>query len=580
MKANAGRSPRVSISLVAPKSKTPPAKFQLNARSLGFGKTLAKASSDIKTEPPENDPPAEPPHRLPETKTDESQDLASNTTTEYASGISAEREPIVKTEPGARDYAGDSKRKEATGLLPSYRASETLVDRRLHPAWRVVTKPTARVVIFGHARGLLKCGGRARDQDLAQGPITDQTLGGGIGVEAEGLVGAGAAAQAVTRIDGMEMAQAKPNLGRNGSRKGEEKPRVNDRSTKGAKAPGNGNACNADGEVAPHADAPALSTSLSLSTEGATPAPVVIIKERAVDRPVREGWKPCPPRDPEKPNRGKFRLRGLKTDGTTGPRPGVEIIRPASRDEGAGSATIPPATAEDTNETDSSSTTSPISDTTQAADAVKLEKETKAAPAMPKKSLLVTSLTLPPDAEIWAFRGDMLDNDEVKDCDVINAATLETVQGGIDAALGFGDADLVFRERSDPAAFASFLDSGHPPHQISLCLAGAKGGRAYLTGTLAALDLRSNLYVVEAEETFLTIEVKQPKADPFVADLRMDDLELDADPFALIDDFYDSKTTPPPVPAPVEKKVVVVSKRPIKGVLIKGDRIAAGKLGV
>ncbi|KAJ3166050.1 hypothetical protein HDU88_003594 [Geranomyces variabilis] len=659
MKGNATKAatPRVSISLVAPKSKPVAAKFQLNARSLGFGNTVGKAS-DIRIDPPESEPPAEPPHRLPEARPGESSLAASAEKvavrdTTVPSDATVKPATSVKNDPAEPIRSYRAHREKGLKTFPSGHRPprmlqpRALADRRPLHARRFTAKLTTRVVISGHGRGLLKPDGRDRDRDLerdsikvgqkraaacrtadhylargilvalearhlsalsaigliliqAEGPAIGQILGGAE-AGAEGLGVAGAAAQIGPRkcrrgsssnLD--RYARSKPNLGRNGPRKGEEKGRVDERKGQNGanvngrnKPAGNGNGGKkTDGEAAaPRVDA-AISIPL-LSTEGLPPAPVVIIKERAVARPVREGWKPCPPRDPEKPNRGKFRLRGLKTDGTTGPRPGVEIIRPTSRDEESeptATTTTTTTSPPEKNETDTDATNTPVPGTPCAADAVKSEPRSDdssavSTPSLPKKSLLVQSLTLPPDAEIWAFRGDMLDTEEVKQLDVINASTLEAVEGGIDAALGLGDADFVSRDRADPAAFSSYLDSGHPPHHISLCLAGAKGGRAYLTGTLAALDARSNLYVIEAEETSLTIEIQQPKADPFIADLRMDDLELDADPFALIDDFYDSKATPPPVAAPVEKKVVVVSKRPIKGVLIKGDRIAAGKLG-
>ncbi|KAJ3181459.1 hypothetical protein HDU87_001067 [Geranomyces variabilis] len=654
--ATRGATPRVSISLVAPKSKPAAAKFQLNARSLGFGNAVGKAS-DIKTEPPESEHPAEPPQRLPGALLEEHPHTVSAET-------AAVRNTSVPSEPAAKTA---SNREKGLKMFPSDRLPpcmlqpRALADRHQLHARRFTTKLTARAVISGHGRDLLKPGGRDRDQDLergstkvgqkravayaghylardipvalevrhqsamsatgliliqAEGPATGQILGGAE-AEVEGLGVAGAAAQIVPQImRGTETAQeivrggvelvagaevqieaeasagevliqtsiamhaASPisaETGRERATKNRNKP-----ETKG----------NARKTTEAEAATPRVNAAISiplLATEEVPPAPVVIIKERAVARPVREGWKPCPPRDPEKPNRGKFRLRGLKTDGTTGPRPGVEIIRATARgatarEEGSDPTATTSNTTAEKSETDTDATTASVPGTPRAAEASKSEPKSDdspsdSTPSPPKKSLLVQSLTLPPDAEIWAFRGDMLDTEDVKELDVINAATLEAVEGGIDAALGLGDADFVSRNRADPAAFSSYLDSGHLPHQISLCLAGAKGGRAYLTGTLAALDARSNLYVIEAEETSLTIEIQQPKADPFVADLRMDDLELDADPFALIDDFYDSKATPPPMPAPVEKKVVVVSKRPIKGVLIKGDRIAAGKLG-
>ncbi|KAJ3005092.1 hypothetical protein HKX48_000878 [Thoreauomyces humboldtii] len=332
----------------------------------------------------------------------------------------------------------------------------------------------------------------------------------------------------------------------------------------------------------------------------------VTIKERAVERDPREGWNPSAGEKKQRFRKGNGRkknnnaLRGPSKTPDTATTNGE---RNATADEATDDSH--PVTTEL-----ASSATQSVTDS----DSVSLEEQVvEAEPQPPKESLITENLVFPPDVEIWTIAGEPISDSERTTLDLVSEPNHDPIPDAtVDGVLGLADPTLVRRERTDPTPFSHFLDSGHPPHTVTLCLAGRHGAQASLTGTLLSLDARGNLYMTDAEEATVSVETYAPPPPPppptptpavdpvpsTVDDIRMDDLDLDADPFALIDDFYDDRVTTsattsdvdvvpdaekveekeeePVIEEEVETRVVVVRRRGIKDVLVKGERVVGG----
>ncbi|KAI8820430.1 uncharacterized protein EV422DRAFT_69984 [Fimicolochytrium jonesii] len=216
-------------------------------------------------------------------------------------------------------------------------------------------------------------------------------------------------------------------------------------------------------------------------------APKVIIQERAVPRDLKEGWKPCPPRDPPKA-RGYYRNLAKSKRTSRSKTPERNAKRPRMDDEAKNESQSPPTTPPR-----ASRRATPPKDATPPA-----PKESPHEPAaLPNDGAYhPRRLSIPRSAEIWGLSttGTVIDLDA-------NVTLLEKPTATIRDVLGLTLPNLLHHDPSiDPKPFSDTIAATPPPRNLSICVTDSAGSQALITGTLVNIDEGANMYLTGAVE--------------------------------------------------------------------------------
>ncbi|KND00116.1 uncharacterized protein SPPG_04458 [Spizellomyces punctatus DAOM BR117] len=188
-------------------------------------------------------------------------------------------------------------------------------------------------------------------------------------------------------------------------------------------------------------------------------------------------------------------------------------------------------------------------------------------------SLVSETLDIPEGTEEWSSSDGGLVEDDYRGLDVVEEVGYVPVLGGVEEALGSSMNGLVPRDPTDPLHLVNHLTSAttYPP-MVALHVRGTNNARAILAGTLVSITPTATMHLTAARETTIHIaDIPDTRDD-------LDSVEMDDfDPFALIDEFYDGEEKKKTDEIKM-RRVVIVRKRDIANVWVDGEKVDAGAL--